>query len=233
MGYILPSSNSMDTDTEILEQLEIGKAKAKSACRKPPYYPKGNGKREVLYIVPTIVPAVRALPDKMVAEEFANTLAEALSSFDLTESARELLEKGLYGQIEVNVGQVVSDLQNMVDSPLQGIMEANRLGTMGKLYEGIDIVMTSLMADLGGMEVPRKLKFLDMLLLRLKSLSEVGIPTGGNSGGGRGPKGIVPGSVEISDTRTMRVSLVDKKDRRKADAMLGYDERPGADYLDQ
>jgi hypothetical protein len=224
----------MDTDTEILEELEIGKAKARAACRKPPYHYNGNGKIEEQRIVPTIVPAIRALPDNMVAEQFVETLTEALSSFDLTDSARELLEKGLYGQIEVNVGQVVSDLQGLVDSPLQGIMEANRLGTMGKLYQSIDIVLASIMGDLDEMEVPKKLRFLDLLLLRLKSLNEVGLPTGGSGGGKGSPKGMVPaGSMELSQTKTVRVSLIDKKDRRRTDAMLGYEERPGADYLEQ
>jgi len=227
----------MDENTELLENLAVGKKRAKAVCRKPPYRRNnGNGSKEVQLVVPTIIPAVHPLPDKMVAEEFAETLADALKSFDLTESAKELLEKGLYGQIEVNVGQVVADLQGLIDSPLQGVLEANRMGAMGKLYKGIDVVLSSLMTDLATMDIPRKMRLLDILLLRLKSLNEVA-PSfgGGNSGGGRlGPKGIVPpGSLELSETRTVRVNLTERKDRKKADEMLGYDERPGADYLEQ
>lgn len=225
----------MDESSEILEQLEKGKIRAKAACRKPPYRNNGNGKGEFQLVVPTIVPAVHPLPDKMVAEEFAETLTEALSTFNLTESARELLEKGLYGQIEINVGQVVADLQNLIDSPLQGVLEANRLGAMGRLYQGIDTVLSSLMEDLEDMDPPRKMRLLDILLLRLKSLNEVGPSTNGNISGGRlSPKGIVPpGSLELSETRTMRVSLTDRKGRRKADERLGYTERPGEDYLER
>lgn len=156
-----------------------------------------------------------------VAQKYAETMVVALDNYGLTGQARNILESGLNGSIHVPVEEIVDALQKMVASPLEGIAEANRLGALGQLYSAGDRVINQLLINLGSMSNSHMIKFMDAIFGRIKTLDDMGT----------GPKkGSSSGSMEFSQTNTVKVTF-DDKGKKKIDDLLGYvSGRPGEEF---
>jgi hypothetical protein len=186
---------------------------------------------------PPVNPSRAIVPkeDQVIAEQYVDSIASALQNVGYTDQALKILDGALEQGVEINVGAIVDELQNLVTSPVQGVLEANRIGAVSSMYAAHAEVLESLLEDLRSEDLlpGQKIKLMDNLALRIRTMS---MEIGPAAQAGR-PAGLKDGEFEISQTRKVKVNLKTAQGRRKADRVLGEQDRPddsfGADdFLD-
>lgn len=180
-----------------------------------------------------MIPLVRPQEPEAIGEAYGEAVAGALGDLQLTDGARRLLEMGLSGGIEIDTNAIFTELRELVASPVQGLLEAQRVGTLNKLYGAAEKTVDSLIEHLNDSNVftpATRVMFLKTLLSEIRKLQELG---GAVTGGVRLPAGVHNGGGTMKLTReTVTIDLNKRTGRLKADKVLGHDgSRPSDDFL--
>ena len=178
-----------------------------------------------------IIPAVQPQDPEKIGEAYGEAVAGALGEMQLTQGAKDLLEMGLSGGVSIDTNAIFNELRDLVNSPVQGLLEAQRVGTLNKLYFAAEKTVDSLIEHLYVSSPATRVMFLKTLLSEIRKLQELGglqLP-----GGVRLPAGVAGQGGQLSVTReTMTIDLAKRTGKLQADKVLGHEgTRPQDDFL--